>query len=73
MKPGSYAYVRRAYRVEPRIGERVVHLETGRAGKIADERASHQHYVFVRFDGDLFDLPCHPTSLSYRPERDRRP
>ena len=61
----AYSYVRNAYAVDPRIGQRVRHLETGRSGVIAREKPSAAHYVQVRFDGDKHALPCHPTALDY--------
>lgn len=63
----GYSYVRRTYGVEPKAGARVRHTETGRFGTIARENPSQAHYVQVRFDGQRFALPCHPTALDYAP------
>jgi len=62
-----YAYVRRNYSVDPRIGERVRHTELRKdsLGTIAAEDPSCSHYVMVRFDGKRDALPCHPTALEY--------
>jgi hypothetical protein len=38
---------------------------TGKSGTIAREDRSAGHYVQVRFDGQSFALPCHPTELEY--------
>lgn len=62
----TYDYVKRAYGVDPVVGGRVQHTETGRYGKIAKEREP-RHYVHVQFDGRSFASPCHPTALNYAP------
>lgn len=62
-----YEYVRGAYRVRPRIGQRVQHTETLQFGTIAPESPSGRHYVMVRFDGRKFNSPCHPLALDYSP------
>lgn len=64
--PG-YAYVRRTYNVTPEVGARVRHTETGKLGTITREQPSMGHYVQVKFDGQKFSLPCHPTALDYTP------
>lgn len=67
----TYAYVRRYYGVDPVVGARVRHTEmTGPRsfGVIAREDPSQGHRVMVRFDGQKFASPCHPTSLDYAPE-----
>jgi hypothetical protein len=61
----SYEYVKRAYRVEPHVGERVQHNETKRWGVIQPENLSQAHYVQVLFDDCDFPLPCHPRALDY--------
>lgn len=61
----SYDYVRRAYGVDPRVGARVQHTETGNHGEIVRESKSQAHYVMVKFDGRNFASPCHPTALKY--------
>ena len=60
-----YDYVKRTYPVEPQVGARVTHQVTKRSGTIAREKASQAHYVMVRFDGQKFSSPCHPTELDY--------
>lgn len=60
----SMDYVRNRYHVPAKRGLRVV--VDGKAGIIT--RAS-QGYVYVRFDGSKFSLPCHPTwRVNYAPE-----
>ena len=61
----QYEYVRRAYGVEPIVGQRVTHTVTRKSGVIAREDKSQGHYVQVRFDGQKHTLPCHPTELDY--------
>lgn len=61
----SYDYVRRAYGVDPRVGQRVTHTVTQESGKVSRERPSQAHYVMVKFDGTKHPLPCHPTELVY--------
>lgn len=63
-----YDYVRRAYGVNPGVGQRVQHTVTKGFGTIARENASQGHYVMVRFDGRGFSSPCHPTELDYQPK-----
>lgn len=64
----SYDYAKRTYNVNPVIGQRVQHKETKKHGVIARENKGQGHYVQVRFDGQKFALPCHPTALEYAPE-----
>jgi hypothetical protein len=66
-----YDYVKRSYGVEPKVGARVRHTETGQFGEIAPEGRSQQHYVMVRFDGRKHADPCHPTALDYNPPETR--
>ncbi len=61
----SYDYVKRAYGVTPVVGERVRHTEIDKLGVIAREKLSAGHHVQVRFDGEKFASPCHPTALEY--------
>lgn len=61
----AYDYVRRAYGVDPIVGKRVQHQVTKRFGEIGREDKSQGHYVMVRFDGQKFRSPCHPTELDY--------
>lgn len=65
--PLPYAYVRRTYGVNPGIGQRVRHTETGRWGTIAKPNGDTQ-YVRVNFDGDKHIMNSHPTSLDYNPQ-----
>jgi hypothetical protein len=61
-----YTYIRRAYDVHPIVGEWVRHNETGRYGMVQPpEVEGGTHYVRVRFDGDSFDMNCHPKALDY--------
>lgn len=60
----SYEYVRRAYGVNPVIGQRVRHRVTKREGVIR-RCGSSGHYVYVRFEDDKHAHACHPTELDY--------
>ena len=67
----AYDYIKRAYGVDPAVGARVRHTEMKGPrsyGTIAREAPSQGHHVMVRFDGQKFASPCHPTSLDYAPE-----
>lgn len=68
MAEPAYQYVRRTYGVNPGIGQRVQHTVTHKLGTIAREDKSQGQYVQVRFDGQKFALPCHPTELDYSPK-----
>jgi len=61
----KYDYVRRTYGVDPIVGQRVRHTEIDKFGTVARESASQAHYVMVKFDGQNFASPCHPTALEY--------
>lgn len=64
----AYDYVKRAYGVDPKVGQRVrmnEGCEPRKEGVIAPESPSHGHYVQVRFDGQNFASNCHPTSIDY--------
>jgi membrane protein implicated in regulation of membrane protease activity len=61
----SYDYVKRTYGVDPRVGQRVMHQVTKRDGTIAREDLSAAHYVQVRFDGQRWNVSCHPKELDY--------
>lgn len=63
----SYDYVRRFYGVDPKVGHRVRHIVTKKLGEIRPEKPGLGNYVQVRFDGQKFPLPCHPTELDYAP------
>ena len=63
----SYDYVRRAYGVDPKVGQRVKHKVTGTSGVIVREDKSQSHYIKVRFDEYKHAMPCHPTELDYLP------
>lgn len=62
-----YDYVRRAYGVDPQIGQPVKLENSSKVGTVAREDLSMAHYVMVRFDGQRHASPCHPTSLEYLP------
>jgi hypothetical protein len=62
----SMDYVRRTHGVPAKRGLRVT--VDGRPGVIT--RATH--YVYVRFDGNRFSRPCHPTwRIDYAPDTAR--
>lgn len=67
----AYDYVRRAYGVNPVVGQRVSHTVTKQFGTIAREDKSMGHYVMVAFTGKKFSLPRHPTELNYSPDEVR--
>lgn len=58
----SAEYVRRAYRVDYRRGDRV--LVDGRAGTVV---SFPNQYLGVRFDGQTRTVRCHPTWRVRRP------
>jgi hypothetical protein len=60
----AYEYVKQAYGVNPIIGDTVKHKETGNRGVIV-ARKSYDNYVYVRFEGVKYALPCHPEALDY--------
>jgi hypothetical protein len=60
-----YDYIKRTYPVLPVVGGRVTHQVTKRSGTISRENATQAHYVMVKFDGQKFSSPCHPTELDY--------
>ena len=62
----SYDYIKRTYRVDPKVGDRVRHQVTKKIGTITREDKSQSHYVKVKFDGYSHSSPCHPTELEYR-------
>ena len=64
----SYDYVHENYNVRPIVGRRARHTETAKSGTIMSENRSMSHYVMVRFDGQKFAMPCHPTALDYQPK-----
>lgn len=63
-----YDYVKQSYSVNPEVGQRVTHQVTKKSGAVARENRSQGHYVMVKFDGQKFSLPCHPTELDYHPQ-----
>lgn len=69
MSGRNYDYVKRAYGVDPVVGQRVRHTELSgpRALGAVALPGSAEHYVYVRFDGDRHSSPCHPTALEYIP------
>lgn len=58
-----YDYIKRTCGFEAKVGDRVQHTVTKKAGSVARERKSDGQYVQVRFDGGSFALPCHPGEL----------
>lgn len=62
-----YDYVKRTYKVTPEVGQRVTHQATKKSGEIRRENHSMGHYVMVKFDGQTYLSPCHPTELDYLP------
>lgn len=71
VKAMAYDYVRRAYNVDPIVGNPVRHTVTNGYGSIPKEDPSQAHYVQVKFEGKSFALPCHPTELEYIVRDDR--
>lgn len=67
----AYDYIKRTYNVDPRVGAQVRHTVTDGYGRITKENLSQGHYVMVRFEGQKFSLPCHPTELEYLVRDDR--
>lgn len=63
----AYDYIKRAYAVNPVLGEWVRHTEMScnNVGKIGRENKSQGHYVMVRFEGQKHLSPCHPQALEY--------
>jgi hypothetical protein len=61
-----YDYIKQTYLVNPQVGGRVMHQVTRKAGTIALENVSQAHYVMVKFEGQKFASPCHPTELDYQ-------
>lgn len=58
----AYEYVKSYYGVNPEPGMRVT--MGAKAGTVARKRA-YDHYVWVKFDGEKYDVPCHPRDLNY--------
>ncbi|HEU6452881.1 MAG TPA: hypothetical protein VFT57_15800 [Gemmatimonadaceae bacterium] len=52
----SFDYVRRTYRVPAARGVRVT--VDGKPGRITRGQG---HYIRIRFDGERYSRPCHPT------------
>lgn len=64
-----YDYVKRAYGVNPIVGQRIRHhVKSVGMGTIAPERISQAHYVMVVLDGEKHSSPCHPTEMDYLEE-----
>lgn len=59
----SYEYIRQAYGISYKIGDRVRLEDTTREGVVLREKRSHGHYVHVRFDDSKAPGLCHPRSL----------
>jgi hypothetical protein len=62
----SYEYVKQYYGVNCEPGKRVTSTDGKKSGTIARKRCYDQ-YVYVKFDGTKFDVPCHPMDLVYEP------
>lgn len=60
----AYEYIKRAYGLSFRPGQRVKHTVTGKRGHVRRESPSAGHYVMVLFDEARHALPCHPEELS---------
>lgn len=70
----GYGYVRRAYGVDPRIGQRITLTGEGkdwegREGEIVYPYAS-RHYVHVIFDTLRHPVVVHPQSVVFPPEQE---
>lgn len=66
-KEAPYAYVNRYYGLSVKPGMRVTmsgHRPT-ETGTVVRKRSCDQ-YVHVRFDGQSFDVPVHPSDLQYQ-------
>lgn len=61
----NYDYIASVYGYRPEVGRRVRHTETGKFGVIKPEPRTQQHYVQVQFEGQNFNLPCHPKAIEY--------
>ena len=64
----AYEYIKKTYGVCPIVGHRVTFTEkgcklTGVDGVIV--RHVDNPYVYVRFPGAKYGVPCHPKSLEY--------
>lgn len=62
----AYDYIKRAYGLTFKVGQRVAFVEEGcprREGIVRRSISSAEHYVAVLFDGDRNKVPCHPRSL----------
>lgn len=65
----DYPYIKTMYGTDFRVGMRVRFEESrgddmARDGTVDEESPKHgTHYVMVKFDGELWPLPCHPGSL----------
>ncbi len=61
----SYDYVRKAYSVNPIVWQRATFISDNRNGVICRADKWFEQYVMVKFDGQKFSVPCHPTDLHY--------
>lgn len=59
----AYDYIRRAYGVDLKVGERVRHTVTGRDGRIIRTNGDPQ-YFRVRFDDFRTPRNAHPKELT---------
>ncbi len=57
-QPDCYDYVRNYYGVPARVGMRI---KMGQREGVITRARSDLHYIHVRFDGQKFSSPCHPT------------
>lgn len=70
-KPAAYSYVRRAYGVDPRVGQRI--RMDGKPGVICKPQGDPQ-YLRVRFDGQKHASNVHPTwRVNYAPATISKP
>jgi hypothetical protein len=60
----AYEYVKKYYGVDPKPGMRVT-TEDGKKSGVIARKASYNNYVYVKFDGAKFSVPCHPLDLVY--------
>lgn len=65
----AYDYIRRTYRVDPKVGQRITHY--GKPATII-RPAGDPHYLNVRFDGQKHSSNVHPTDeVDYAPAAGR--
>jgi hypothetical protein len=66
-----YDYIRQAYGLDFKPGQRVHHNEGCNLpdGTVARENKNQAHHVMVRFDGRKHSDPCHPKALDVLPAK----